>query len=84
MSTRLQVVLDDAELAEIRRDAERQGMTVSAWVRRAIRTARRAESAVGPSLKLDLIRVAADHCFPTADIEVMLREIDADHLTVDE
>ncbi len=84
MSTRLQVVLDDAELAQIRLDAERQGMTVSAWVRQAIRTARRTESGVDPSRKLDVIRVAVDHSFPTADIEVMLREIEADKLTADE
>lgn len=74
MSVRLQVVLDEAELAEIRAAAAEHGQTVSAWVRHAIRTARRAESDVAPSRKLDVIRRATAHAFPTADIEVMLAE----------
>ena len=43
MSKRLQVILDDEELAEIQRAAKRSRMTSSEWVRQALRKARRAE-----------------------------------------
>ncbi len=45
MTQRLQVPLDDAELAEIKRIARRHHMTVAAWVREALRAARRDEPA---------------------------------------
>lgn len=80
MSTRLQVVVDDSELAAIRSAAGQQGMTVSAWVREAIRIAHRRESAISPSHKLDLIRRAAEHAFPTGDIEQMLAETEQGYL----
>lgn len=80
MSMRLQVVVDDAELAEIRTAAARHGMTVSAWVRQAIRAARRTESDVAPSRKLDIVRRATEHSFPTADIEQMLAETERGYL----
>lgn len=80
MSTRLQVVMDDAELVALRADADRHGMTVSAWVRHAIRAARRAESDVAPSCKLDVVRQATEHAFPTGDIEVMLAETERGYL----
>lgn len=76
MSTRLQVVLDDVELAEIRRAAARQGMTVSEWVRQAVRAARREESAISPMRKVEVIRLAAEHAFPTGDVDQMLQEIE--------
>jgi Arc/MetJ family transcription regulator len=40
MSTRLQVVMDEAELEEIRQTAERARLTTSEWVRRVLREAR--------------------------------------------
>ncbi|MBK9375022.1 MAG: ribbon-helix-helix protein, CopG family [Holophagales bacterium] len=43
MSTRLQVLLDESELKEIRRAARRRGMTVSEWVRGALRDGRLVE-----------------------------------------
>ena len=42
MSKRLQVVFDEAEYAAVQGAAEREGLTVSAWVRRALRDARAA------------------------------------------
>lgn len=80
MSVRLQVVVDEDELAEIRTAAERHGMTVSAWVRQAIRTARRTESDVAPSRKLDVVRRATEHAFPTGDIDVLLAETEHGYL----
>jgi hypothetical protein len=75
MSKRLQVTLDESEMKEIRMIARRRGMTVAAWVRGALRAARAEETATDPQRKLDAIRVAVSHSFPTADIEEMLAEI---------
>jgi hypothetical protein len=65
MSKRLQVLLRDSEMADIRRLARCEQMTVGEWVRRALRT----------QFKLRAIREAAEYSFPTADIDQMLREI---------
>lgn len=75
MSIRLQVVMEDSELREIRRAARRRQMTVSEWVRNALRAARRAEPEGEPGRRLDAIRAASRHEFPTADIDQMLAEI---------
>jgi hypothetical protein len=77
MSKRLQVVLDDRELREIRQAARRSGVTVSEWVRRAMREARRTSAVRDPSRKLAAVRAATKHSYPTADIEQMLAEIEA-------
>jgi hypothetical protein len=75
MSIRLQVVMDEGELREIQDSARRQRVTVSEWVRGALRAARRAEPGPDGGRKLDAIRAAARHAFPTGDIEGMLEEI---------
>lgn len=80
MSKRLQVVVDEQELAELRAIAERHGTTVSEWVRQVLRAARRRESSGDPARKLDAIQLAAEHAFPTADIEVMLAETERGYL----
>ena len=80
MSKRLQVLLDEHELVELRSIAERHGTTVSEWVRQVIRAARRREFSGDPARKLDAIRLATDHAFPTADIEVMLAEAERGYL----
>jgi hypothetical protein len=77
MSKRLQVVLEDKELREIERAARRHGLTVSEWVRRSLRAARLAEPAGDPAKKVQVIRAAVKHAFPTADIDQMLGEIEA-------
>lgn len=76
MSKRLQVVLDDREYGEIQRIARRQRMNVSEWVRQVLRRARRSEPAIDAGRKLEAIRSAYEHEFPTADIEQMLEEIE--------
>jgi transposase-like protein len=76
MSERLQVLLDEAEFAEIRRIARRHQMTVAEWVRQALRVARRDEPAAEPRRKLAVVREAAQHAYPTADIQQMLAEIE--------
>jgi hypothetical protein len=76
MSIRLQVLLEAAELRDIQRAARRRGMTVSEWVRQALRAARRAEPGRDPARKLSAIATAARHGFPTGDISEILAEIE--------
>lgn len=80
MSVRLQIVVADEELEAIRTAAARHGMTVSAWVRQAIRTARRRESDLAPNHKLAVLRRATEHAFPSGDIETMLAETEHGYL----
>ena len=80
MTTRMQVVLEDDEFAEIRRVAARHRMTVAEWVRQALRNARRDEPDTDPSRKLAAVREAARGAYPTADIERMLTEIEGEYL----
>lgn len=77
MSTRLQVVLDESELKEIRRAANRRRMTVSEWVRTVLREGRRAEPGTAARTKLEVVRSAAEHAFPVADVDQMLEEIES-------
>ena len=77
MSKRLQVVMDERELRDIRRAARRERTTVAEWVRRALRRARQRQPQVDPHKKLAVVRVASQHGFPTADIDTMLAEIEA-------
>jgi hypothetical protein len=80
MSKRLQVLLDERELAEIRQSARRQRMTTAEWVRQALRAARRAEPRIASRKKIDIVRAAARHAFPAPDIDQMLREIERGYL----
>ena len=80
MSKRLQVLLDERELAELRSLAARHGMTVSDWVRRAITLARRQESEGDKERKLATLRAAMRHSFPAPPIEQMLAEIEQGYL----
>ncbi len=76
MSKRLQVLLDDAELKAIQRIARRKRATVAEWVRQALRTAQQAEGTGSAGAKLETVRSAVRHEFPTADIEDMLAHIE--------
>ena len=75
MSTRLQVLLDEQAYRAIARLARLHRVSVAAWVRGALRSARREESGADPEAKLKAIRLAARHDFPTADMDRMLAEI---------
>ena len=76
MSKRLQVLLDPEEYREIQGTARRQRMTVAEWVRQALRKAR-SDSPITVEAKLRAVADASRYQFPTADIDVMLREIEA-------
>jgi hypothetical protein len=51
-------------------------MTTAEWVRTSLRAAREAEGGTDIGQKLMAIRKAATNSFPTADIDVMLEEIE--------
>lgn len=74
MSTRLQVILDDEELAEIRQVAAAQRLTVAEWVRQALRRARASEPRFRADQKLRVVRESARFGYPTGDIEQLLDE----------
>jgi len=80
MSKRLQVLLPDQEMSEIRRLARRERLTVGEWVRRVLRDARSSKSMMEPETKLSAVRRAAEYSFPTADVEQMLSEIERGYL----
>jgi hypothetical protein len=76
MTKRLQVILQDPEYREIQRAANAQRMTIAAWVRQALAMARRREPVGDSGKKLDVVRAATRHSYPTADIDTMLAEIE--------
>jgi len=80
MSKRLQVLLDESELREIKRIARRQRMSVAEWVRQILRGARRREPVIDSDRKLQVVRSAARHSYPTADLDQMLAEIEQGYL----
>lgn len=76
MAKRLQVILQDAEYREVKRAAQARQMSIAAWVRQALETARRREPTGSVEKKLQVIRAAAKGNYPTADIDRMLSEIE--------
>lgn len=76
MSKRLQVLLPDPEMEEIRKLARRERLTIGEWVRRTLREARSQQPVHDPRSKLKAVREAAEHSFPTAEIDQMLEEIE--------
>jgi hypothetical protein len=76
MTKRLQVILQDPEYREIQKMARGRSMSLAEWVRQALDLARRREPLGSAGKKLEVIRAAAQHHFPTADIATMLAEIE--------
>ena len=76
--------MDDQEMADLEAAARSEEMTLSEWVRQALGIARRQERSVPAQKKLAVIRAAAQHDFPTADIDEMLAEIAAGYGAVSE
>jgi hypothetical protein len=74
---RLQVLMDERELKEIRKQAESQHLTVAEWVRAATRAAQRAQPSGNTEKKLAALRLALQGTAPTADIEQMQAEIES-------
>ena len=80
MSKRLQVLLDELEWREIHRMARAQRTSVAECVRQALRAARRREPLGDAGKKLDVVRAAARHSYPVADIDQLLAEIERGYL----
>jgi len=80
MPKRLQVILQDPEYREIQRMARARRMSLAEWVRQALDVARRREPVGDVGKKLEAIRAAAKHEFPTGDIEDLLAEIEQGYL----
>jgi len=76
VTRRLQVLLDDEELAEIQQLARRRHQTTAAWVREALRVARDTTSYPETGRKLRAVREAASHAYPAGEIHEMLDEIE--------
>ncbi len=79
MSKRLQVVLSEAELEEIRDAARRNRVTVSAWVRRTLRAARERElrgGAASVRVARPEYRASESAHYPFVTLEVRLPEAD--------
>jgi hypothetical protein len=68
--------MNDAEWEAIRRAARSEQTTVSEWVRRSLRNARRQQGSGNVDTKLAVLRAATRHDFPSGDIDDMLAEIE--------
>jgi len=77
MAKRLQVIIRDPEYREIQRMARSRHMSIAEWVRQALDLARRREPITDVGKKLEIIRAAVRHDYPSGDIEDMLAEIEA-------
>ena len=80
MTKRLQVLLEDAELAEIQALAKRRRQTTAAFVREALRAARQSSDYPTVESKLRALREAVGLAYPTADIEQLNEEIERGYL----
>lgn len=76
MAKRLQVIIQDPDYREIQRIARARRMSIAEWVRQALDLARRREPTQDAGKKLEVIRAAVRHGYPTADIDTMLGEIE--------
>jgi len=72
----MQVLVDDAEFRRMQSAARVRGLTLAEWVRIHLREAVRATPTGNAQRKLDAIRSASQHAYPSTDIERMLEEIE--------
>ena len=76
MSKRLQLIMKNREIERLRACAERDGMTLSEWARRALERARREQEGPTPEQKRKALEQALRCDHPTGDIEDMLADIE--------
>ena len=79
MTKRLQVLFEDDEYRALQQSAREERMTVAEWVRQSLRQARLGKRR-SVDRKLQAVAKACEHQFPTADIEVVLDEIEKGYL----
>jgi hypothetical protein len=77
MRKQLQVSVTDLDYREIQRSAQSRGMSIAEWVRQALNLARRRDAST-TGKKIDVVRAAVRHAYPTGDIDIMLAEIESD------
>jgi len=77
MSKRLQIVMPDEEIEELRRSAEREGMSLSEWARHALRRAQRSQQGPSADDKLKAVERALECGHPTGDIQDILASIES-------
>lgn len=77
MSIRLQILLDEEELREVKKLAVQENLTVSAWVRRAIQHEKKERPGTAARKKLQHIQSFSKHNFPTGDYKDIAAEIDS-------
>jgi hypothetical protein len=80
MTKRLQVLLEDDELASVQAAAHRSHLTTAAWVRNSLRSTLAQERRPDASATLEALAVASRYAFPTANIDAMLAEIESGYL----
>lgn len=83
VSKRLQIVVDDDEARRFEQCARADGLTLSSWARRVLRTAEREVSAGDPDRKLAAIRAAYQYAFPAPDTAAMLEDIERGYVAAD-
>ena len=76
MSRRIQVLVDDAEFRQMQAAAQMRGTSLAEWVRGHLRQAVRQTPTGDGQRKLDAVRAAAAHAFPTAAVDQMLAEVE--------
>lgn len=70
-------MVDEEELSKLQNAAAERNLTLSEWVRQALRQAYQRQPRGSIEQKLRSVRVAAEHNYPAPDIEKMLEEIEA-------
>ncbi|MBI4366436.1 MAG: antitoxin [Deltaproteobacteria bacterium] len=80
MSKRLQVLVEPREYRVFQQMALAAGVSLGEWVRQVLRRIATQSSQTNPTQKVARIRRAAEHRFPTADIDQMLREIESGYV----
>ena len=73
---RLQVVVGEDEFAMIQQSAKAHRQTVSEWVRNALHAAQKEYPTVDAGRKVQVVREAVSHNYPTTDMDGMLNEIE--------
>jgi hypothetical protein len=80
MTKRLQVLLEDDEIAKVREAARHRQLTTAEWVRQSLRSTLEDERSPDVSDKLEALALASRYSFPTGDIDQMLAEIETGYL----
>ena len=80
MSIRLQVLLEEEELEEIKRRAREEHISVSAWVRRALEHEKRERPSTAVRKKLELLHAARQKEYPAGDYAEMAADISRNYL----